>query len=394
MLKKAQAIAPRIVELRRELHRMPELGYQERRTAEIIQNELESLGIAFRGGVARTGVVAEMGRGEGPLVALRADMDALPILEQTGLPFASENPGLMHACGHDAHMAMLLGAARLLRDFDLPGRVRLVFQPSEENNLGDEQGYSGAKRMLEEGVFEDVEAALGLHQAPMLPTGSISLGTGAVLAAADRIRIEVLGKAAHAGVNPEQGVDALLIAGELVCLLQPLISRGVGPGEQAVISIGTIEGGSTYNVVADRVLLTGTTRALDDAVYQRNIRRIAGVCEHLGAMRGAEIRFAVEHAVPVTRNDQAITAVARESASRIFPKGGVLAVPPLMGGEDFAFVAARIPSCFGFLGTRPSGRPPGSLHHPGMILDEAALPLGAAFLARGALDLLEHLARR
>jgi amidohydrolase len=389
MLNKAQAIAADIVRIRREIHRHPELGYREERTSALIAAELEALGIPWRR-VARTGLAAEIGGGEGLTVALRADMDALPIAEETGLPFASENPGVMHACGHDAHVAMLLGAARLLKKASFAGRVRLLFQPSEEDNEGDAEGFSGAKRMLAEGALEGVDAAVGLHQAPMLPTGVISLRDGPVLAAADRLSFTVHGRSAHAGVNPEAGIDAVVIAAELVTLLQTVVSRGVGPGDQAVVSIGTVAGGSNYNVIADRVVLSGTTRALNDETYDRNIGRIESICLNLARMHDTAIDFRVEHAVPVTRNDPRITAVAREAAAKIFPPEGIVAVPPMLGGEDFACIAARIPSCFALLGTKGPRQDSSSLHHPKMILDEAALPFGAAFLAQAAVDLLEN----
>jgi amidohydrolase len=387
MLNKAQAIAADIIRIRREIHRRPELGYREERTSDLIAGELEALGLPCRRGVAGTGVVAEIGDG-GPTVALRADMDALPIAEETGLPFASEHPGIMHACGHDAHVAMLLGAARLLTEASFKGRVRLLFQPSEEDNEGDAEGFSGAQRMLAEGAFTGVDAALGLHQAPMLPTGLISLREGAVLAAADRLGFVVHGRSAHAGVNPEDGIDAVVIAAELVTLLQTVVSRNVGPNDQAVLSIGTIEGGANYNVVADRVALSGTTRALNDETYNRNLARIGSICRNLARMHDTTIDFKVEHAVPVTRNDPRITAIAREAAAKIFPPQGIVAVPPMLGGEDFAYIAALIPSCFALLGTKSPQQDATSLHHPKMLLDEDALPLGAAFLAQAALDLL------
>lgn len=391
MLSKVSDIAEEIIRIRRDLHRHPELGYREQRTSKRIVEELEKLGIHCGDPVARTGVVAEIRRGDGPTVALRADMDALPIIEETGLPFASENLGLMHACGHDTHVAMLIGAAMLLARESFEGTVRLIFQPSEENNQGDPDGYSGAKRMLIENAYEGVDAALALHQAPMLPTGSISLSDGVVLAAADRIRIEIRGRSAHAGVNPESGIDAVVIAAELITLLQTVISRNTAPGDQAVVSIGTIEGGANYNVVADRVVLSGTTRALNDRVYHHTIARIRSICTALAQMHDARIDFQVEHAVPVTRNDSKINALARKSAASIFDPAGVICAAPMMGGEDFGFVAAQIPSCFAFLGTCPPGAEPTSLHHPLMHVDEDALPLGAAFLAQTALDLLHKL---
>lgn len=389
MLDQAQAIASDIIAIRRKLHRFPELGYQEVRTAQLICRELDKLGVGYRSGVAGTGVVAEIGAGSGRTVALRADMDALPIEEATGLPFSSEHPGVMHACGHDAHTAMLLGAIRLLKNRDFSGTLRFLFQPSEEDNHGDPDGYSGAKRMLVEGALQGVDCALGLHQAPMLPTGTISLRDGAVLAAADHFEITIHGRSAHAGVNPQDGIDAIVIAAELVGHLQTIVSRRVSPNDQAVVSVGAISGGSGYNIVADQVILDGTTRALDDQVYQRNIEQIRTICDSLAGMHGAEIDFKVIHRVPVTRNHPEVTATARRAAVQIFPAAGILAVPPMLGGEDFAYFAAELPACFALLGTQPPGGQPTSLHHPQMFIDEAALAYGAAFLAQTALELLE-----
>lgn len=388
MLDKARALRPWLTQLRREIHAHPELGYHEEATAALVCNELDQLSIPFRRGIAKTGVVARIDKGAGPCIALRADMDALPIQEATGLPFASQTPGVMHACGHDAHTAMLLGAARLLDEADFSGSVRLLFQPSEEDNAGDAKGWSGARRMLAEGVLDGVTAAIGLHQVPMLPLGTISLREGAILAAADRFEIVVHGRAAHAGVNPEAGIDAVVIAAELVGLLQTIVSRRVSPNDQAVVSIGTISGGNAYNIIADRVTLAGTTRALNDDIYKTNIERIRQTCNHLAQLHQTRIEFNLQHRVPVTCNDPGVTAAARRAAARIFPEEGLLQVPPRLGGEDFAYFGTRVPACFALLGTQNPDGPPTSLHTPQMVLDERALPLGAAFLAETALELM------
>lgn len=391
MKRKAEKIAAEIVAIRRDLHRIPELGYQEEKTSQLVCKALDQLGIDYQKRVGRTGVIGEIRKGPGRTVALRADMDALPITEQTGLPFASEHPGMMHACGHDAHTAMLLGAARLLKNESFSGTVRFLFQPSEENNLGDPDGFSGARRMIVEGALEGVDYALGLHQVPMIPTGTISLREGAVLAAADRFEITVHGLAAHAGVNPEEGIDAVVIAAELITLLQTVVSRHVSANDQAVVSIGSIAGGTGYNIIADKVVLAGTTRALNNQVYQDNIARIRTICDSLARMHNTLIEFDLQYGVPVTVNSASITAIARKSAQKIFTPDGIIAIPPMMGGEDFSFIAAEVPACFGLLGTRNPQEPPSSLHHPQMRIDENALPLGAAFLAQTALDLLNQL---
>ncbi|BCL75925.1 peptidase M20 [Jeongeupia sp. HS-3] len=390
MRTQAEAIHDYIVAIRRDIHQHPELGYRETRTAQQIVAQLVALGIPSRGGVAGTGVVAELKKGDGPIIIIRADMDALPIDEATGLPYASQCPGVMHACGHDTHVAMGLGAARLLLEADFAGTVRFVFQPAEEGCYDDPDGYSGGQRMVKEGVHLGASAAIALHQVPVMPTGMISIRDGAVMAASDEFDIVVHGRAAHAGVSPQAGIDAIVIAAELVGTLQTIVARNISPTDSAVVSVGTIAGGAATNIVADSVRLTGTIRTLSAQTRSHVHARMADICAHLGAMHGTTIDCKILNGYPVTMNNPEVAAIARRAAQHLLGEDALLELPPLMGGEDFSFTAAAVPSCFALLGTMGADSNGHSLHSPKMIVDETALPLGAAYLAQTALDLLAH----
>ncbi|GHD68465.1 M20 metallopeptidase family protein [Jeongeupia chitinilytica] len=392
MRAQAEALRDYIVAIRRDLHQHPELGYRETRTAQQVIAQLTTLGLPYHGGVAGTGVVAELKKGDGPTVIIRADMDALPIIEDTGLPFSSCHPGVMHACGHDTHVAMGLGAARLLLDADFAGTVRFVFQPAEEGCYDDPDGWSGGQRMVKEGVHAGASAAIALHQVPILPTGQISIRDGAVMAASDEFEIVVHGRAAHAGVSPQAGIDAVVIAAQIVTTLQTIVARNVGPTDTAVVSVGTLQGGTATNIVAEQVRLTGTIRTLNMETRAHVHARVATICEHAGAMHGTSVDCRIANGYPVTMNDAGIAAIARGAARNVLGEEALVELPPLMGGEDFSFTAQAVPSCFALLGTQGPERSPYSLHSPKMVVDESALPLGSAWLAQTALDLLAHFA--
>ncbi len=265
LLDRAKQLEPRLREIRRELHRWPELGFQEFRTAARIAEVLSSLGVPFRSGIARTGIVATLGNGA-PTIALRADMDALPIHEKTGLPFASQVPGVMHACGHDAHVASLLGAAMLLSEAEFSGSVRLIFQPAEETT--DEEHRSGAYRMIEAGALEGVDAIAAAHVVVDEPVGTLLVSEGPILAATDAFELTILGSAAH-GAYPHKGIDAIVLAAQVVNAIQSIVARRIDPMEAGVITVGTIAGGRKANVIAYRVELTGTIRSFSPAVRRQ-----------------------------------------------------------------------------------------------------------------------------
>lgn len=391
MLQKAEAIKDYIVGLRRDFHKHPELGYHEVETSRRVAQELQHLGISYRTGVARTGIVADIKKGDGPTVLVRADMDALPVQEESGVAFASEVPGMMHACGHDTHTAMLLGVAKLLQAEDFKGTVRLLFQPSEEGNYDDPDGYSGARRSIADGVLEGVDAAIGLHQISTIDSGKIVLAPGGALAATDLFEIEVKGKAAHGGHCAESGVDAILIATQLVQSINTIVSRHVRALDTAVISICTIEGGHAANIVADHVRMTGTIRALSEETHREIHRLIETRCEHFGAMYGAEVSFNVTLDIPVTENDPRVTKIVSGAAGEIFGADGVVDDLRTMGGEDFAFVSQHVPSAFALLGTRVTEGEVYPMHNPKMVINEDMLPSGSAYLALAALRLIEAL---
>lgn len=393
MLAKAQAIKDFIVNTRRDIHRQPELGYQEFNTAKLIARQLDELGVPAQTGVARTGIVAQLKQGAGPTVLLRADMDALPIQEDTGLAFQSATPGVMHACGHDTHSAMLLGAIKLLQDESFAGTLRFLFQPAEEGNYDDPDGFSGAQRMIAEGVIDDADAAIGLHQIPTMPTGVIAVTSGSVMAAADFFDISISGKSAHAGVSPEAGIDAIVIAAELIMSLQTIVARHVGPKDTAVVSVCTIEGGSAANVLADKVRLTGTLRALTEDTHQHILQLIQARCDAFAAMYNTCIELHYYYKVPLTVNDAGVSRVAARAAGKLFGAQNVLDQVSIMGGEDFGYIAQKVPSCFALLGTKVLEGEAHPLHSPKMLINEEALPLGTAWLAQTALDLLQDLAR-
>lgn len=388
-LDRARARADHLIELRRDFHQHPELAYQETRTSGIVAQELERLGFRVKRGIARTGVVAELGEGDGPMVALRADMDALPLQEATGHPWSSTVPGVMHACGHDAHTAILLGAAELLAEAaergELPrGRLRLLFQPSEEGM--DKEGKSGAFRMLEEGTMEGVGAIAGLHVGAHLPLGRIVLGEGPFFAGSDEIYVTVHGRSSHAA-RPHQGVDALVLAAQGVVAAQQVVARRVAPWERGVLTFGTIQGGRALNAVADRVELTGTLRYFESEVRKRIVDGIHASFAHVEAA-GGRVEIRIQKGYPPLVNDPALTRHVKPVLAEAVGSDGFLDPGRVMEAEDFAYFAREAPGVFFWLGAGlPDLR---EHHHPEFDIDEAVLPLGAALLAATARTLLQQ----
>ncbi|MDQ4122050.1 MAG: M20 family metallopeptidase [Acidobacteriota bacterium] len=369
--------------LRRKIHAHPEYGFCEYETAGLVAETLRKLNAKVREGVAKTGVVAEIGEGA-PVVAIRADMDALPIQEETGLPFASRVPQMMHACGHDAHTTCALGAAMLLAKRNFKGTVRFLFQPSEEQK--DAEGKSGAMRLLEENALDGVSAVIGLHTKP-LPAGTIGVTTGAALAANDTIKITIRGRAAH-GAHPEEGIDAIAIAAQVIMAIQQIVSRRLPAISPAVISITTIQGGIKENVIAERVELGGTIRSTGGAARQKLIDELERALD-VGRALGATCELQIFEGYPVTMNDAAVTETIRETARELLGAEKVIEMPFDPWAEDFGYLTAQVPGAMFWLGVTSERVPNPVWHSSKFDLDEDALPAGAMVLAATAERLLK-----
>ena len=391
LLDDARALLPATVELRRRLHRHPEVGLQLPRTQQVVMEALAGLGLEPRAGKSVSSVVALLdGSRPGRTVLLRADMDALPLHEETGLQFASEVAGAMHACGHDTHVAMLIGAARLLaaRRGELAGRVALMFQPGEE-------GYHGARFMLEEGLLGDaaagaapVDGAFALHISTQYPSGTINLRPGSLLASGDRLRIIVRGRGGHASA-PHRTLDPVPIACEIVQAIQTAITRRVSVFDPAVVTIARIAAGTTHNVIPDSAEMLGTLRALSSQTRQAARALVIRVAEGVAAAHGASAAVEVEAGYPMTVNDPAAAELVRATAADLLGEDRVTVLSePIMGSEDFSYVLQRVPGAMGFLGACPPGLDPEqapSNHSRQVVFDEDALPVGVATYAGVAL---------
>ena len=390
LLEQAQSLTADLTAIRRDLHQNPELSFQEVRTAGIAVKEMKALGFSVRTGIGRTGVIAELNNGEGPLIALRADMDALPIKEANTHDFVSQNAGVMHACGHDGHVAGLIGAARILaeeRDTGRlpPGAIRFIFQPSEEAT--DDEGKSGAMRMVDEGVMEGVDAVVGLHLGGPLPSGKIFFAAGPIMAGAAEIHIEVHGKSSHAGM-PEAGVDALVLAARGVVAVQDAAPENRSPVEDGLISFGQIAGGTATNVLADHVAIEGTMRFFSEETREKLLRRLDEAFGVL-AESGARVRINVETGILPVVNDERVTEWVRAAVVDLVGEDDVLPIQPMTLAEDFSFLAHEAPGTFYWVG---AALPKPRMHHEADFdIDESALPLGAATLAAGAIRLLEEM---
>ncbi len=387
LLESARALAPKIVSDRRTIHSHPEMAYEEQQTSILVQARLRDLGIPFRSGLATTGVVAEIKGelGDGPCVLLRADMDALPIEERSGVSFASEIPGVMHACGHDAHTAMLLCAAQLLleRRSRFAGTVKLMFQPAEE-------GGAGAARMIDEGVLNDprVDAAFMLHVRPELEVGQVSCGAGPLLAGADAFTITIEGRGGHAA-RPHETVDPVVVGAHIVVAVQTLVAREVDPIAPAVVTLGSFNAGNRSNVISDFAILKGTIRAFDDDLFANLEQRLREVVSGVASAMRATARIDFEMQYPPSVCDAAMAGRLGESARSLLGADAVLESRPVMGAEDFAFVLQKVPGAMLWLGVKnPSWPAPKALHTATFDLDESALPIGSSALAGVALDYL------
>lgn len=400
--RRAEQVMPKVVAWRRDIHAHPELGNQEVRTARLVAEHLRKLGMQVRTNVAVTGVVGVLkGAEPGPVIALRADMDALPVTEQVDLPFASkvrttyngQEVGVMHACGHDTHVAMLMGVAEVfagMRDH-LPGTIVFIFQPAEEGLPPGQVG--GAERMLAEGAFGDPrpQAVFGLHVMSGLPVGEIQFKPGGQLAAVDRLDVVVRGKQTH-GAAPWGGVDPIVTASQIVVGLQTIASRQINVLKAPVIvTIGQINGGVRNNIIPDSVVLVGTLRTLDPEMREDVRARVKRTAEQIAESAGASAQVTIYPGYPVTMNDAALTQWAAPILERVAGKDKANLGPPSLGGEDFSYFANEVPGLFFFLGIVPEGQDPKTAaanHSPLFYVDEGALPVGVRALGNLAAEYL------
>ena len=385
----SKSISDWIIKIRRELHEHPELMYEEFKTSELIRRELDKLDIPYRHPIAETGVLASIGNGEGPCVALRADMDALPIHEETEVPFRSKNDGKMHACGHDCHVSMLLGAAKLLKDkeSEINGTVKLLFQPAEE-------GGAGGKLMRDEGALEspDVERIFGLHVWPQMPTGQIGSREGTFLAATSFLDLTIKGVGGHAAV-PHLTRDPVLTSAQVITNLQSIISREIDPLDSGVVSISAIHGGQAANVIPSEVKILGTLRSLTMDGLKTLQKRVKKISENIAEAH--ECEAIVEYPgndYPPTVNDSEMWEFAKGIGIEMLGEENVSDLDAVMGGEDFAYYTEKVKGCFVVLGmNNPEIDATYSVHHPMFKADEDALHIGTALHAIFALKSLEEL---
>ena len=385
----SKSISDWIVKIRRELHEHPELMYEEFRTSELIRRELDKLDIQYRHPIAETGVLASIGNGNGPCVALRADMDALPIHEETEVPFKSKIDGKMHACGHDCHVSMLLGAAKLLKnkESEINGTIKLLFQPAEE-------GGAGGKLMREEGALEnpEVERIFGLHVWPQMPSGQIGSREGTFLAATSSLSLTVKGVGGHAAV-PQLTKDPVLTSARIITNLQSIISRELDPLESGVVSITVINGGNASNVIPSEVKVKGTLRSLTMDGLKELQKRVKEIAEGIAQTHGCEaIIEYVGNDYPPTVNDSEMWKFAKNIGIELLGDDNVSDLDAVMGGEDFAYYTEKVKGCFVVLGmNNPDIDATYSVHHPMFKADEDALHIGTALHTIFALKSLEEL---
>lgn len=389
LLSDARGIADRITALRRAIHAEPELGLETPKTLAKVRAELADLPLEWREGPSCTGAVAVLNAGKpGRSVLLRGDMDALPMAEETGLPFASTIPGRMHACGHDTHTAMLAGAARVLagRADGLAGEVRFMFQPGEE-------GFHGARFMLEDGLLDPLpEAAFALHIMPNAPHGTIGSRTGSLLAAADMLEIAVTGRGGHASM-PHDARDPVPVACEIVMALQAMVTRRFDAAEAVVVTVSQMDAGSAHNIIPDRAVLKGTMRTLSPERRREVQQAIRQVAENIAAAHDCSADVVITEGFPPTINDARAVALA-EAVATALPGGEFIHLPaPIMGAEDFSYVLEKVPGAMAFLGVAAQGadwRHCCGIHSNRMLVDETVLPRGTAFLAGCATHFLEN----
>jgi len=405
---RAQSVLKEETAWRRDFHEHPELSNHEVRTSGIVAAELKKLGYEVRVGIAHTGVTGVLKGGKaGPKLAIRADMDALPVVEQVDLPFASKakseylgkTVGVMHACGHDAHTAMLLGLARIFAGMkkDLSGEIMLVFQPAEEGNAPGETG--GAQLMVKDGVFRDFkpDAVFGMHVVSALNVGTVGVRAGGAMASSDTFRLTVHGKQSH-GATPWKGIDPIVTSAEIVTAAQTIVSRQLDISKQpAVLTFGTFNGGQRFNIVPESAELSGTIRTFDEGMRTQILVSLRNIVEHIAAANGATVDAQIpspDSTNPVLYNDPALTEHVRASLQKALGKEHVIESDRWTASEDFPYFGkgAGVPSVYFFVGSTPLGQDPASAptnHSPKFFLDEGALPIGTAAMLQASLDFLE-----
>ncbi|HEX6041845.1 amidohydrolase [Longimicrobium sp.] len=391
-------LSPRIIEIRHDLHQNPELSNRETRTAGVVAAHLRSLGMEVRTGVAHTGVIGILRGGRpGPTIAVRADMDALPVTEDTPYPWKStvrteylgNQVGVSHACGHDVHTAVQMGVASILAGMkqDVAGTIVFIFQPAEEGSPPGEQG--GAKLMLDEGLFRDLrpEAVIGLHTFAQMPVGQVGYTPGPAMAAADRFIIRIHGRQAH-GASPHLAIDPVVMASQAVLALQTIRSRNLSPFEPSVLTIGLIRGGERNNIIPEQVEMHGTVRTFDPRTQEEVERRMREILDGITRAGGGTYEMQYEKQTPVTVNNPELSARLRPTMERIMGAQNVVNVAPTTGAEDFGFFANAVPGFFYRLGTVAPGTTSGDHHTPTFMADDASIPIGMRVMTGLVLDYL------
>jgi amidohydrolase len=391
-------VTPGITEIRHQIHQNPELGNREFETARLVAAQLRRLGLEVDTGIAHTGVVGLLrGRRPGPVVAVRADMDALPVTEDTPYPWKStkrgtylgQEVGISHACGHDVHVAIALGVAEVLAGMgnDLPGAVKFIFQPAEEGTPPGERG--GARLMVEQGALENPRPAaiFGLHAAAALPVGKIGYTAGPALAASDHFRITIRGRQTH-GATPELGIDPVVMASQVVLALQTIRSRTLPPREPSVVTVGIVRGGTRFNIIPGEVLLEGTVRTFSVEAQNTVERRMKEIATGITAAGGGTAEVEYERVVPVTINDVPLTRRMVPSLEGVVGKDNVTELPPWMPAEDFSYFANVVPGLYFRLGTAKPGTTSGDHHTPTFMADDSAIPIGIRAMTMVVLDYL------
>jgi len=393
-------VAPDIIPLRHRIHANPELGNREFQTAALVAEHLRSLGLEVETGIAHTGVVGVLRGGRpGPTIAVRADMDALPVVEQTDFPFKStvrteylgQQVGVMHACGHDIHTSVQMGVAGVLASMrdEIPGTVVFIFQPAEEGAPTGEEG--GAELMLKEGLFQkhNPEVIFGLHSNAEMEVGQVGYAVGPALASVDRFRITITGKQAH-GAKPEESVDPIVMASHFVAAAQTIRSRNLSPLAPSVVTVGLMRGGQRYNIIPESVYMEGTVRTYDEAVQDQVEQRLRELLEGITSAFGGGFEMVYERYTPPTVNDPDLTARMVPTIRRVLGEDNVFERDPVMGGEDFAFYAREIPGFFYFLGTREPGGESGGIHTPTFRAVDESIPVGMRVMTSLVLDYLRE----